>query len=130
MRNSLLLSLLLILGLSLTTAACGGKQRRADAQQAGQAALVGSAELVLVNESAEPIFFIQMSPSADPGWGEDLLGEEVLLVGQSFRITGLARGMWDIRVVDSSGNKKEMYRQEIGANGTYTLTIDSYGWGR
>lgn len=130
MRNSVLLAVLLTLGLSFTTAACGGKQTTDSGQRPAAAAQAGTSELVLLNESAEPIFFIQMSPSADTNWGEDLLGEEVLHVGQSFRITGIARGMWDIRVVDSSGNKKEMYRQEIGTNASYNLTIDSYGWGR
>lgn len=89
---------------------------------------VTGSDLVLVNNSAEPIYYIQMSSSANPSWGDDLLGADVLMVGASFRITGISAGLWDLRVIDSSGNKKEYHRQNFDGRNGYHIVIDSYGW--
>lgn len=129
MRNSLILSALLVLFVGMSTTACGGKNRHHDGNTRVQSQIVGS-ELVLLNNSAEAVFTIQMSPSADPSFGPDLLGDDVLMVGSSFRISGIGAGYWDIRVQDSSGNKKEFFRQQVDGSGSYHLVIDSYGWTR
>lgn len=126
MRINHLLSAVLVASMSMSFAACN----KNNGGGVSQPAAVGSSELLLVNNSAEPIFYIHMSPSNDTNWGPDLLGEAVLHVGEQFRITGIAAGVWDIRVVDSSGNKKEFYRQNVGTSGSYNLNIDSYGWTR
>lgn len=54
----------------------------------------------LVNRSAEPIFKVFISPLQSTGWGQDILGEEVLMQGyeQVFN-PGSARGCsFDLRV--------------------------------
>lgn len=132
MRTSSILTLLLVGAMSMTMGACKKNKNddNAASQSRGSSSRVGQSELLLVNNSAEPIFHVHMSPSAESTWGDDLLGSSVLHVGDQFRISGIAAGLWDIRVVDSSGNKKEFYRQEVGASGSYTLNIDSYGWSR
>lgn len=129
MRKSGLLALLLVGAMSTNLAACK-KNKNDDVTSTSAESQVGMSALLLVNNSAEPIFYVHMSPSSQTAWGDDLLGSAVLHVGEQFRITGIAPGMWDIRVVDSSGNKKEFYRQEVGVGGSYTLNIDSYGWSR
>lgn len=131
MRNSILMSLFLALFAMLMTTACGGKQSSSQASNTAHgAATAAGSELILINNSAEPVFFIVMSQSSEPEFGPDLLGENVLPVGGSFRITGITAGLWDIRVMDSSGNKKDFYRQTFDGRTAYQLEIDSYGWTR
>lgn len=127
MRNSLLLAFLLMFGLVFGAACGGGSQGRTGQTQPSTS---GGSELLVINSSAEPIFYIYMSPSAQTTWGPDLLGSEVLMIGQTFTITGLTPGAWDIRVVDQSGNYKEFYNQRIGAGQVYTLEVTSTGWTR
>ena len=129
MRIPSLLTLALAGALSMTMAACNKSGTSAGPVQA-QGPAVGASELILTNNSAEPIFYIHMSPSSDTTWGEDLLGSSVLHVGEQFRISGITPGLWDIRVVDSSGNYKELRQQTIGSGGSYSLEIDSFGWAR
>lgn len=129
MRKQLLFPLLLSLLLAFGLSACGGANRHHDGNAQLSDQSTGS-ELVLVNNSSEAIFVIQMSPSSNIDFDVDLLGSETLMIGASFRITGIGPGYWNIRVLDSSGNKKEFYRQHFDGSGAYHLVIDSHGWSR
>lgn len=81
-----------------------------------------------MNASNEPIHHVYMSPSSDSMWGTDHLRGEFLSVGGTLTLSGIGQGEWDIRVVDSSGNFKEWYRQVISPGGQYSLEIDHTGW--
>ena len=59
-----------------------------------------STRFILVNKSTEPIFKVFISPLQSTGWGQDILGDEVLIPGyeQPFN-AGTARGCsYDVRV--------------------------------
>lgn len=60
------------------------------------------------NRGAMPINEIYVSSSADPNWGRDLLGENVLPVGNAFLVQ-LPAGQCvnDIRIVWSNGQAQE-----------------------
>jgi len=90
----------------------------------------GTAQVVIVNQSNETIFRIFMSPSNVRSWGPDQLGSNVLLRGNSFRLTSITPGRWDIRIVDRSGNWKEFRRQQLRGGRVYTLRVNSSGWSR
>ena len=136
MRKSLLLTLLSAALVAFATFGCSASQPQGHQATASAPSVSGQvqgrhtagSELVLVNNSAEPVFYIYMSSSSDPSFGSDLLGSDVLMVGSSFRITGIAPGLWDIRVTDRSGNKKEFFRQNFNGSDAYHLVIDAYGW--
>jgi hypothetical protein len=113
---------LLAVGALVTLAGCasGGGGRGGD----------GTAQVVIVNNSNETIYRIFMSPSNQRSWGPDQLGSNVLLRGNRFRLTNIAPGRWDIRIVDRSGNSKEFRRQTVRAGRVYTLNVTSSGWTR
>lgn len=58
------------------------------------------------NKTGFSIFYIYVSHEDDAVWGEDHLGEEVLLDEDTFRVDveGYSTSIFDIRAVDSEGN--------------------------
>ncbi len=88
----------------------------------------GPATVLIRNGSNESIYYIQMSPVSQSTWGEDLLGDNVLARGQTFQLTNVTPGAWDLRVTDASGNYKEWRDQRLDAGGTYTLDVGSGDW--
>jgi hypothetical protein len=116
---------------ALVVLGCGGSSG------GGQAAAtmrpptgVGPATLQLVNASNEAIYYIHMSPTAQSTWGPDLLGSQVLQRGQSFTISNITPGQWDLRVIDASQNYKEWRGEYLEAGGAYSLEVTSGGWSR
>lgn len=107
--------------ITLTACASGGGGRM---ESAGR----GTAEVVIVNGSNETIFRIFMSPTRQSTWGPDQLGSGVLARGNSFRLTNITPGRWDIRIVDRSGNTKEFRNQNLRSGRVYTLNVNSSGW--
>jgi len=91
-------------------------------------ASAGTAEVVIFNNSNETVYRIFMSPATDDSWGPDQLGNDVLAVGSSFRLTGIAPGDWDLKIVDRSGNHMEFRHQRLRAGRVYTLKVESSGW--
>jgi hypothetical protein len=87
-----------------------------------------TAEVVVINNSNETIFRIFMSPTRQRTWGPDQLGSGVLARGNSFRLTNITPGRWDIRIVDRSGNSKEFRNQNLRGGRSYTLNVNSSGW--
>jgi hypothetical protein len=89
---------------------------------------VGPATMEIVNASNEQILFVFMSPASEDFWGADLLGADVLQIGQTFILTNIEAGSWDIRFVDYSGNYKEYYDVDFDAGGYYRLTVTHTDW--
>lgn len=124
---SLLLMAVLAISLLLTTGCAAPTPMRTSGQsQAGTT----TAMIVITNASREPVHQVYMSSSSQSTWGRDHLGGRILAVGASLTLTDLAPGQWDIRVVDSSGNYKEWYRQTLRPGGEYALSVDGEGWTR
>ena len=121
-------TLFFLLGAVFATATgCSGASSSA-MQETYPATGIGPATLELHNLSHEQILFVFMSPVSQEYWGSDLLGADVLQVGQSFIITSIETGEWDIRVVDSSGNHKEFREQDFDAGGGYRLEVTHTDW--
>lgn len=108
----------------LLTVACGSSSSSTRTAATG----VGPGTVYINNQSAESIYYIHMSPSSQDTWGADLLGSNVLLPGQYTMLSNIGEGYWDVRVVDSSGNVKELYNEWVGAGGVYDWYIDAYNW--
>lgn len=90
----------------------------------------GPGTVRIENASNETVYYIYMSPTSQSTWGPDLLGSNVLNVGQAFTLSNIQPGVWDIRVVDQSRNYKEWRQVNIQAGGGYTLTVSGGGWAR
>ncbi len=124
-----LLSTTALMTFALFGTACGGGGggTTTASQPSGQ---VSGSEGVLQmrNTSNTDIFYIHMSPTSQSTWGPDLLGREVLSVGQIFTIQGISPGSWDIRVVDSNGLRKEVYNVQFSPGQHTEVVIDSHEW--
>ena len=94
----------------------------------GEPTGVDSATVYVNNLSNETIYYVYMSPSSQNTWGPDLLGSEVLPIGGSHMLYNIGAGYWDVKVVDSSGNTKELYNVYVEAGGIYDWNIDAYDW--
>ncbi len=64
----------------------------------------GDLSLEIVNNSGQDIWFAYVSPSSSSEWGSDQLGANIIPNGESFTITGIAPGTYDLKAEDSSHN--------------------------
>ena len=78
--------------------------------------------LTIQNNSGYDIYEIQMSPSVDGFWERDLLGHHVLSTGNSFVISNITSGRWDIKVVDEDGDECIIQQVPVYQDRTWTLT--------
>jgi len=69
-------------------------------------AFAGSQDFTLVNKTGVDIASVYVSPTHTNDWEEDVMGEGVLMNGESVKITfdGYKAHSWDVRVEDSDGN--------------------------
>ncbi|WP_203072529.1 hypothetical protein [Falsiroseomonas ponticola] len=77
----------------------------------------GDPSFTLVNRSGQVINEIYVSPTREPNWGRDLLGQSTLANGRSFpvRIAPSAGCRQDIRVVYADGRPEERRNQDTCA---------------
>lgn len=124
-----MVSTLALAAFAIFGTACGGGsgQSTVAGQPAGQVS-GGTAVLRMQNTSNTDIYYIHMSPSEQSTWGPDLLGREILRIGQTFTIQGITPGNWDVRVVDRDGLRKEVYNVYFGDGQHTDVVIDSEGW--
>jgi hypothetical protein len=61
--------------------------------------------LTLQNRSSYDIHRLFMSPSDVENWGPDQLGTRVIHSGQSFTLTNITPGEYDIAIADEDGDK-------------------------
>lgn len=88
-RSSLRIAALALASLA-TLAACGDDD---DGPTGGD----GRASLRVSNLAARPIFFVYISPCADPTWGDDRLGDATIAPGATFTWNDLPAGCYDLR---------------------------------
>lgn len=80
--------------------------------------------LDIVNDSGETICFVYISTSDSEDWGPEQLGEDTILEpGQTFTITDIPPGTYDIKAEDCSGEiMARNYEVKLGA-ADFTWTI-------
>lgn len=107
MRHRLLLPLLGIFA-AFAMVAVSAQDARADRR-----------DFTLYNESPRTILHVYVSASDESDWGEDILGRDVLLTGESVdilfdRFDGEGgKCLYDIKVVDSDGNEGYLYQVDL-----------------
>lgn len=79
--------------------------------------------LEIINNSSIDVWYVYISPSDSDEWGEDWLGSDTILAGESYTITGIEPGTYDLKAEDSEHNTlvTEM-GVEIEGEMTWTLT--------
>lgn len=76
----------------------------------------------VINESGRDIWYLYISPSDAEDWGEDLLGDEVILDGESFVVTDLPEGVYDMRAEDETETAIEIL-WEVDLSGENDWTV-------
>jgi hypothetical protein len=78
--------------------------------------------LDVLNNSGETIAYLYVSPSNSDTWGNDVLGDEVLAAGDSFRVTNLESGTYDLRAEDGDEDRIEtLYNLELEGDSAVTI---------
>ena len=75
----------------------------------------------IVNDSSIDLCWIYLSPSTDSEWGPDQLGSEILHAGESWVITGLEAGLYDLRVEACGEGELEEYGLDVSGHFEYTV---------
>jgi hypothetical protein len=65
----------------------------------------GDSTLTINNDSSYALIGIYLSPTTSVSWGNDLLGNEVLVPGEVFEVSGIECDTYDIRVVDEDNDE-------------------------
>lgn len=87
-------------------------------------------DFTLVNESGVDIHQLYVSPSSQAAWGDDILGEEVLVDGNYADITFDAESdaeLWDLKAVDGEGGEVVWSQLNLMVISKLTITIDEEG---
>jgi len=78
--------------------------------------------LTLQNNSGYDIYEVHMSSVFDGSWERDLLGRHVLSTGNSFEITNIVPGRYDIKVVDEDGDSCILQQVPVYQDRSWNLT--------
>lgn len=62
-------------------------------------------KVVLVNKSAWAIHQLYFSPTSQREWGPDQLGDHTIENGDTFTLSGVPCGAYDVRLVDEDGDE-------------------------
>ncbi|MBN1315301.1 MAG: PDZ domain-containing protein, partial [Anaerolineales bacterium] len=92
--------------------------------QAGGGTQMGEATLSVINLTDDSIWYIYISPSGADSWGEDWLGGDVLMSGDTYYFT-LPEGNYDLAAADSDGLIiVERYNEYISGDKEWTIYLE------
>lgn len=80
------------------------------------------ASIEITNESGEAIWYVYLSSSKSDDWGEDWMGDDVILDGQTHTIVGIPEGIYDVMAADENGDEIEVY-WDVELEGETTWSI-------
>lgn len=87
---------------------------------------MGSAQITIRNEAAEPLRFIAFRSVGASRWRNNQLSY-TLNPGEEYTVTGIAPSTYELRVETSRGYK-EWRPLRVGAGGVYTLVVTTQNW--
>ena len=110
----------LVFALAALTACGGGAATTTTAAtpatSSGDVAAVDTSSSIRVtNSSAWVIRELYLSPVSESRWGADQLGAHVIRTGESYSITGIPCGSYDVKIVDEDGDNCEVRNTNICA---------------
>ena len=115
-RASLLAAMLVVGAVSLTGCfqmpmAAGGSGGTTTGGGGG-----GRTELVLINNTGVPIYYVYISSCSSSSWGEDQLGSNVVMPGNTWT-WAMDAGCYDLKAVDRDGREAVERRVQIAGSG-------------
>lgn len=104
--------------LPLGTLACGDKDG-------------ADCALEIVNSTGYDMYYVYVADSADTDWGADVLGDDVLLDGESVLVDVASNpdSYYDIKAIDNEGDEYYAYEFDFCSDGealSYTLTMNDF----
>lgn len=76
----------------------------------------GQTELVLVNNTRAPIYYVYVSPCSSSSWGADQLGSNVVMPGRTWTFR-MSPGCYDMKAVDRDGREAEERNVQVSGSG-------------
>lgn len=93
-------------------------------QGGGNETQAGDAYLTVTNLTGDSIWYIYISPSGAAEWGEDWLGGDVIMSGESYDFV-VPEGSYDMAAADSDGNIiVERYNEYISDEKEWTIYLE------
>jgi len=78
--------------------------------------------IAVVNNCGYPIYYIYISTADTDNWEEDVLGDGVLMPGQTVNVRLPRNGTWDFMAVDQDGDEYIVYGVRVP--GTNRINIE------
>jgi hypothetical protein len=78
--------------------------------------------LELENNSSWDIYELYFSEADEAEWGPDQLDDDVVESGDSFTLTDIAKGMYDVKIVDEDGDSCEVSDVDFESSESFELT--------
>jgi len=97
-------------------AAPAGNTAGGNSAGGGQSAPAGQQNFSFTNQSGQTITTLQVSPTGEASWGDDILGRDTLANGETTEIQferGDDRCFWDVRATAEGGGELVMMNQNL-----------------
>lgn len=86
------------------------------------------ASIEIINQSDQEIWYVYISPSDADDWGEDLLESTTIPVGESYTLTGIPEGTYDLLAENIDEVEIEtLWGAEVTGENTWTVTATGGG---
>ncbi len=118
MKNLRMAAIALVV-LAVFALACGGSDSGGDSNIPVHGS--GSAEVRLTNNTGDSIWYVYISPTSNPYWGDDLLGSSTIANGET-HIFRMEPGDYDMRA-EGEGNSLIAEEWGVSVSGTYNWTV-------
>jgi hypothetical protein len=92
--------------------------------KAARAATIQRGEFMIVNKTHYTFMRLYLSSSARNAWGADQLGRKTIEPGNSYMLTGIACGLYDVKVVDEDNDACVVTEVPICRNHTHWEMTD------
>jgi len=114
-RHASLVAALLVVG-AVTLTGCFQMPMRGGSGGVTGGSSGGRTELVLINNTGVPIYYVYISSCSSSSWGEDQLGSNVVMPGNTWTWT-MNAGCYDLKAVDRDGREAVERRVQISGSG-------------
>jgi hypothetical protein len=80
--------------------------------------------LTVVNDTGYDIYYLYISKASSDDWDEDVLGDDVLEDGDSFKVTLPSSGTWDLMAEDEDEDTYSKYDLSVTRDTRVVITLD------